>query len=146
MIINHSDKVLNMNKTFKLTLTFLFSTLLANYSLGGEKPIQHLKLESIDNANVAKSVFIKDTQTLRQKSVLTPKVLSEIHFLTYSLEKSIAYYVYNSEGDMQKLAKEMAIVVEEIHLSSENNRGEKTRQSLDKYFSLAEKFEAELNR
>lgn len=134
-----------MNKLIKSLLIFLFPILLTTYSLASEKPIQHLQLESIDNANVAKSVFIKDTQTLRQKSVLTPKVLSEIHFLTYSLEKSIAYYVYNSEGDMQKLAKEMAIVVEDIHLNSENNRAEKTRKSLKKYFSLAKRFETELD-
>ena len=56
---------------------------------------------------------------------------------TYSLEKAVAYFVENSEAEGQILAEQIAVVVEEIHLASENNRSEDTRSYIDQLDKLA---------
>ena len=53
---------------------------------------------------------------------------------------SQAYFVENLSGARQVIAQEMAVVVEEVHLSSENNRKEETKVALDQYFALFESF------
>ena len=40
----------------------------------------------------------------------------------------------------QVTAQEMAVVVEEVHLSSENNRKDATKVALDQYFALFKSF------
>ena len=57
---------------------------------------------------------------------------------TYSLEKAVAYFVENSEAEEQDLAKQIAVIVEEIHLASENNRSEDTRSYIDQLEKLAQ--------
>ncbi len=103
-----------------------------------EKPIQHLKLEDIYSLEEATAVFAKEVDFIVGKEELTPGVLHEIHMSTYSLEKAVAYFVENSETEEQDLAKQIAVIVEEIHLASENNRSEDTRSYIDQLEKLAQ--------
>lgn len=104
-----------------------------------EKAVQHMKVADVTSALEAKKVFFETTAQIKSKTVLDAKELHDIHFITYSLEKSIAYYAENLTGKAQKLAKKMAIVVEDIHINSENNRKKETEKHLQKYFKLAAK-------
>ena len=78
------------------------------------------------------------TEQLRAKTNLNALELHEIHMITYSLEKAVAFFAENLSGARQETAQEMAVVVEEVHLSSENNRKEETKAALDQYFALFE--------
>ena len=60
--------------------------------------------------------------------------------ITYSLEKAVAFFAENLSGVRQVIAQEMAVVVEEVHLSSENNRNGETKAALDQHFALFESF------
>ena len=60
--------------------------------------------------------------------------------ITYSKEKAVAFFAENLSGALQVIAQEMAVVVEEIHLSSENNLEDATKAALDQYFALFESF------
>lgn len=104
-----------------------------------EKPVQHLKVADVTSAIEAKKVFFETTAQIKSKKILDEQELHDIHFITYSLEKSIAYYAENLTGKSQKLAEKMAVVVEDIHINSENNRKEQTKKHLKKYFELAAK-------
>ena len=131
----------------KLTLTLTACLLSLNaFSATDttEKPVQHLIVENMGSFLEAKTVFIEMTSDLNAKEVLDKNELHEIHMITYSLEKSLAFYAENLNGDAQKLAKEIAIVVEEIHLASENNRQESTREFLSHYFELSQDFIASI--
>ena len=66
--------------------------------------------------------------------------MQQIHIVTYTLEKSVEYFAENLTDEKQELVKEIAVVVENIHLNSENNRKKDTQQQLIKYFELANKF------
>ena len=105
-----------------------------------EKPIQHLKLDDITTESSAAEVMKSTTEQLRAKTNLDALELHEIHMITYSLEKAVAFFAENLSGARQVTAQEMAVVVEEIHLSSENNRKEDTKAALDQYFALLEAF------
>lgn len=105
-----------------------------------EKPIQHLKLEDIATGSSAAEVMKSTTEQLRAKTKLDALELHEIHMITYSLEKAVAFFAENLSGARRATAQEMAVVVEEIHLSSENNRKEDTKAALDQYFALFESF------
>ena len=105
-----------------------------------EKPIQHLKLEDIASESSAVEVMQATTEQLRAKTNLDALELHEIHMITYSLEKAVAFFAENLSGARQETAQEMAVVVEEVHLSSENNRREETKAALDQYFALFESF------
>ena len=105
-----------------------------------EKPIQHLKLEDIKTEFKAVEVMESTTEQLRAKTNLNALELHEIHMITYSLEKAVAFFAENLSGARQETAQEMAVVVEEVHLSSENNRREETKAALDQYFALFESF------
>jgi len=109
-----------------------------------EKAVQHMKLADVTSAAEAKKVFLETTADIKSKKKLDATELHEIHYITYSLEKSVAYYAENLKGDKQKLAKEMAEVVEYIHINSENNRPTITKKYLNQYFELASKFSATL--
>lgn len=102
-----------------------------------EKPIQHLKLEDIYSLEEASAVFADEVDFIVGKEELTALALHEIHMSTYSLEKAVAYFVENSEAEGQILAEQIAVVVEEIHLASENNRSEDTRSYIDQLDKLA---------
>jgi hypothetical protein len=105
-----------------------------------EKPIQHLKLEDIATESSAVEVMQSTTEQLRAKTNLDALELHEIHMITYSLEKAVAFFAENLSGAKQATAQEMAVVVEEVHLSSENNRKDETKAALDQYFALFESF------
>ena len=105
-----------------------------------EKPIQHLKLENIATKSSAVEVMQSTTEQLLAKNNLDALELHEIHMITYSLEKAVAFFAENLSGARQVTAQEMAVVVEEVHLSSENNCKEETKVALDQYFALFEAF------
>ena len=107
----------------------------------GEKPIQHLQLEEITSLEEAKKVFLADTKKLKSMTKLDSSELNEIHFITYSLERAVAYFSESLLGKAQSISKEMAVVVEDLHLDSENSRAEKTKLHLDAYFKLATSLE-----
>ena len=103
-----------------------------------EKPIQHLKLENILSLEEATTVFSKEVAFITGKEELTAGVLHEIHMSTYSLEKAVAFFMENSQGEEKSLAEEIAVIVEEIHLASENNRAEDTRGFIDQLEKLTQ--------
>ena len=105
-----------------------------------EKPIQHLKLENIATESSAVEVMQSTTEQLLAKNNLDALELHEIHMITYSLEKAVAFFAENLSGARQVTAQEMTIVVEEVHPSSENNRKDETKAALDQYFALFESF------
>jgi len=104
-----------------------------------EKPTQHLKIADVTSMAEAKEIFIDQTAQIRSKRKLNPEEAAQIHIITYTLEESIAYFAENLTDEKQGVAKEMAVVVEDIHIASENNRLEKLRAHLDEYFSLVDK-------
>ena len=105
-----------------------------------EEPVQHLKIADVTSMKDAKKIFIEKTSEIKSEEKLDQLELQQIHIITYSLEKSVAYFVENLKGERQELAKEIAVVVEDIHISSENSRQKETETHLNKYFNLAEKF------
>ncbi len=106
-----------------------------------EKPIQHLKLEDITSSTKAVTVFSKEVELIQSKQELTLTELNEIHISTYSLEKAVAYFVENSEGAKKDLAGKIAVMVEKIHLASENNRAGDTKKHVEKLGFLVEEFD-----
>ena len=129
-----------MNKLVILFFSLIFALHVMASGESKEEPIQHLKIADVTSMKDAKKIFIEKTSEIKSKKTLDQLELQQIHIITYSLEKSVAYFVENLEGERQELAKEIAVVVEVIHISSENSRQEKTETHLNKYFNLAEKF------
>lgn len=129
-----------MSKLVILILSFAFALQVMASDESKEEPVQHLKIADVTSMNDAKNIFIDKTSEIKSKKKLDQLELQQIHIITYSLEKSVAYFVENLTGERQELAKEIAVVVEDIHISSENNRQEKTKTLLNKYFDMAEKF------
>ena len=103
-----------------------------------EKPIQHLKLENITSYEEATQVFAKESAFIMDQKELTDGVLHEIHMSTYSLEKAVAYFIENTVDEQQRHAKQIAFVVEEIHLASENNRFGNTQRYINRLGLLIE--------
>jgi hypothetical protein len=87
-----------------------------------EKPTQHLQVADVQSMEEAKAIFLDKTAEIRAKKPLNLENASQIHIITYTLEKSVAYFAENLTGDRQELAKEIAVVVEDIHIASEGNR------------------------
>jgi hypothetical protein len=121
-----------------LTMLFSLSVLAADESI--EKPTQHLKVADVDSMEEAKEIFIDKTAELQAKKKPTLEEASQIHIITYTLEKSVAYFAANLKGEKQKLAKEIAAVVEDIHISSESNKLEELKKHLEEYFNLVDRF------
>jgi len=125
-----------------LLLTILFiSPLMAGESTK-EEPVQHLIVPDVTSLAEAKQIFIDKTAEIQSKKNFDASELHELHILTYTLEKSVAYFVETTEKEALELAKEIAVVVEDIHINSENNRKEKTQQFVTQYLELAKKFSA----
>jgi hypothetical protein len=103
-----------------------------------QKPVQHLQLPDITTQSEAWDVLQATSQELRNRQQLDASELNEIHMITYSLEKAIAYFATQSEPTLAKQAQAMAIVVEDLHLHSENNRKEASQAALNRYFKLYE--------
>ncbi|MDX5375227.1 MAG: hypothetical protein LPK43_05525 [Gammaproteobacteria bacterium] len=131
-----------MNRLAVLILSLAFSFPVMASDDSKEEPVQHLKIEEVTSLEDAKRIFAETTAEMRGKQKLDVTELQQIHVITYSLEKSVAYFVENTEGERHELAEEIAEVVEEIHLSSENNREEETKALLNKYFDMADRFAA----
>jgi hypothetical protein len=129
-----------MNKLLVLILSLAFALPVMASSDSEEEPIQHLNIADVTSMKDAKKIFRETTSEIRSKEKLDVAELQEIHIITYSLEKSVAYFVDNLEGERQQLAEEIAVVVEDIHLSSENNRQKETKALLKRYFDLADQF------
>lgn len=113
--------------------------LLSPFAFAADGPIQHKQVADITDKAEAKKVFQESTEALKKQEKLTPEAMHEIHMITYSLEKSVAYFAENTKGKSQMLANKMVDVVENIHLNSETNEVEKTQAALDTYYPLAEK-------
>ncbi len=131
-----------MKKLIVLCIAALFAQNVQANGSSTEKAIQHLKVADVTSLKEAKKIFTQLTTEISSKKSLDIVELQQLHILTYTLEKSVAYFADNLTGDSQKLAQKLAIVVEDIHINSENNRKEKTKDSIDSYLSLATKFSA----
>ena len=129
-----------MKKLVLLVLALAFASPVQASGVSKEEPIQHLKIADVTSMEDAKKIFIDKTSEIKTYKKLDAAKLHQLHIITYSLEKSVAYFAENMKKENRKLAQEIAVVVEDIHIDSENNREEKTRQHLTKYFKLAEKF------
>ena len=129
-----------MKKLVLLLLALAFASPVLASGVSEEEPIQHLKIADVTSMEDAKKIFIDKTSEIKTYKKLDAAKLHQLHIITYSLEKSVAYFAENMKKENRKLAQEIAVVVEDIHIDSENNREEKTRQHLTKYFTLAEKF------
>ena len=92
--------------------------------------MQHLQLPDITTQSEAWDVLQATSKQLRNRHQLDASELNDIHMITYSLEKAIAYFATQSEPTLAKQAQAMAIVVEDLHLHSENNRKEASQAAL----------------
>ncbi len=104
-----------------------------------KKPTQHLIIADVTSMEDAEKIFVEKTAEIKRKTKLDVAELQEIHIITYTLEKSVAYLADNLTGEGQKLAKEIAVVVEDIHINAEGNLKEKTQSNLNRYFKLTDK-------
>ena len=129
-----------MKKLILFILAMFFSLPILASEESREKPTQHLYVPGVTSMEDAKAIFLGKTLEIRAKKNIGVKEASEIHIITYTLEKSVAYFAENLMGEKQSLAKQMAVVVENIHISSESNRLEKLQKHLKEYFDLADKF------
>ena len=129
-----------MKKLVLIIFSLAFALQVMSIDESKEEAVQHLKIADVISMKDAKKIFIEKTSEIKSKKKLDQVELQQIHIITYSLEKSVAYFVENLKGERQELAKKIAIVVEDIHISSENSRQEMTESHLNKYFDLAEKF------
>ena len=109
-----------------------------------EKPVQHLKVADVTSMEEAKKVFNETNEKLKSKKKLDAVELHEIHMITYSTEKAVAYFAENLEGSQQKEAKEIAVVLEEVHLASQNNRKDDCAKKLADYFKKSDALAAQL--
>jgi len=128
----------------KHLVLFIYALLISSLSFASgvhdeEKPIQHFKAADVTSLQEAKNIFFETTDSIKQKKLLDENELHEIHIITYTLEKSVAYLSVHLTDKGKTLAQDIAVVVEDIHINSENNRQEKTREQLNKYFLLVEK-------
>jgi hypothetical protein len=136
--VGGGEKEMKQLLLFVFTVLFSLSALAADVSK--EKPTQHLQVADVNSMEEAKVIFLDKTVEIRNKKPLNLEAASQIHIITYTLEKSVAYFAENLEGEKQDQAKQIAVVVEDIHLASESNRLDDLQKHLDKYFDLADKF------
>ncbi|SHG92963.1 DUF6746 family protein [Ferrimonas marina] len=122
-----------------ITLVCLLALALPGLA-GDDKPIQHLDLPEVTTEAEAQTIFRDTTAELKQKQRLDSAELQQIHLITYSLERSVAYFVTHSEGERQAEARELAELVEAVHLSSETNQKTATEDNLARYFQAADRF------
>jgi len=129
-----------MKKRVLLLFTLIFALPILASEESKEKAVQHLIIADVISMEEAKKVFIRNTSEIKSKKKLNPLELEEIHIITYTLEKSVSYFVENLKGERQYLAKRIAIAVEAIHVNAENNHLEETKEHINIYFNLADKF------
>ena len=129
-----------MKKSILLVIALCFSMPVFAADDSAEKPTQHLKIADVTTMKDAKLIFLDKTHELMAMENVGLKEAAEIHINTYTLEQSVAYFAENLEGAKQSLAKEIAVVVENIHLNSEKNRLGELQTHLNEYFDLVDKF------
>jgi len=130
-------------KYYLMALLIVLVAGLHTVSAASDKSVQHIELADIDSFDEAKQVFSETTSQLQEKAKLDAVELQNIHIITYSLEKAVAYFVENMQGEQQIAATKMAELVELIHIGSENNRPADVKVDLEAYFKLAETFSAQ---
>ncbi|ALU44197.1 MULTISPECIES: DUF6746 family protein [Pseudoalteromonas] len=128
-----------MRTLIVLLMAAVLSTTVQASDESGEKSIQHLKVADVTSIEDARKIFIEKTSEIRSKRDLDEAELQQIHVITYTLEKSVEFFTFNLIGDNKKLADDLAVVVENIHLNSERNRKEQTKKHLNQYFVLADR-------
>jgi len=133
-----NSKQKKMKKLSLIIILFSFTSVLLADKVATEKPVQHLKLADLTSIDEAEKVFLEKNAELKSIKNFDEATLQEIHVITYSLEKSIGYYVKNLAGKHKSVAEAMAVEVEHIHINSENNRSDATQTHLKKYFKLAQ--------
>ena len=109
-----------------------------------EKPVEHLALPDVTSLQEAKQVFSETTAELQTKTNLDAVELNDIHIITYSLEKALGYFAENMMGEQQTTAQQMAELVEQVHIGSENNRMLETAVYLEQYLKVAKLFSEDL--
>jgi len=129
-----------MKQFVLLVFTMLFSLSALAADESNEKPTQHLQVADVQSMEEAKAIFIDKTAEIRAKTPLNLENASQIHIVTYTLEKSVGYFAENLSGEKQEQAKEIAVVVEDIHIASESNRLEALKEHLNNYFALVDEF------
>lgn len=117
-----------------------------DHTEGGEEGerIKHLEVPEVTNADDAKKIFLERTAEITGKKALDTQELHEIHMATYHLETAVAYYAENLKGKKKKAAEKIAVVVEEVHLSSEGFKPEEAKKHIAEFAKLAEAFSAGL--
>ena len=110
-------------------------------NLYAEESVKHLDLPDITSAEEASQVFLETTSQLNNKELIDATAMHDIHIITYSLEKAVAYYAEHLSGDRQLQAKEIADQVELLHIASENQRANETQSHLEQYLEMAELFD-----
>ena len=123
-----------------LLSALLFIPYVQANAVSEEKPIQHLNVPDITSLEEAKKLFVEKTLEMKSKQVLDVEALQQIHLITYSLEKSVAYFSKTLSGNERLLINDIAQIVEAIHLHSEHNRPVETENQLTHYFNLASRF------
>lgn len=127
--------------TVKSFLLAIFAIILTSFFsapvFAKKDAVQHMHLPDLTSYEEAKKVFNQMTAELRGKNKLDKTELHEIHVITYSLEKAVAYFSENTKDDQQAFAKEMAELVELVHVSAENHRAAETKMYLRDYFEMA---------
>jgi len=129
-----------MKKFFVLVLVMFLSLPVLAAEVSKAKPTQHLNIPDVTSMEDAKLIFLRKTLEMKDKKSIGLEEASEIHIITYTLEKSVAYFAENLTGEKQSLAKQMAVVVEDIHINSESNQLHELEKHLKKYFDMADKF------
>lgn len=128
-------------KNFLVLVLVMFFTLPVLASEASEqKPTQHLNIPDVTSMEDAKLIFLRKTLEMKDKKKIGLKEAAELHIITYTLEKSVAYFAENLTGEKQTLAKQMAVAVEDIHINSESNQLDRLEMHLKIYFDLADKF------
>ncbi|MEM7015332.1 MAG: DUF6746 family protein, partial [Verrucomicrobiota bacterium] len=102
--------------------------------------IQHLQIPDVTSYEDANKIFLERTGEIMSKEKLDNTELHEIHMATYHLEKAVAFFAENSEGAEKEAAEKIAVVVEEVHLSSETFMPDEAKKHLDEFAKLAEAF------
>ena len=128
----------------KILLIAFIALIISFQAYSTEKSIKHKVVPDIVSMDEAKAVFAKTTSQLQGLTILDEAELHDVHMITYSLEKAVAYFVDNMIGGDTEMAAKMAELVELVHIASENNNAVETKNHLADYFEIAGDFEQRL--
>jgi len=102
-----------------------------------EKVVRHIEVSTITSEDEARRVFLEETAKIEGIEKFDEADLHQLHLITYSLEQSVFFFVENLTGVQQESAKEISVVVEDIHLNSERGRRSETEAHVVEYLKLA---------